>query len=188
MPAYASGVLHGGPRTLGFLMAFSGAGALAGALRLAGRRNPAGLERSLPAFTLLFGCGLLGSSFSRTFVLSALFLFLASFGMISMMAACNTVIQTLVDEDKRGRVMALYSLAFMGMAPFGSLLAGWAASRIGVEPTMTLNAIFVLAASAALSSRMKVITAHAAPVYTRLGLGGATAEELGEAERAGTPM
>ncbi len=188
MPAYASGVLHGGPRTLGFLMAFSGAGALAGALRLAARRNPAGLERAIPLFTALFGCGLLGFSFSRWFALSGAFLFLASFGMISLLASCNTIIQTLVDEDKRGRVMSLYSVSFMGMAPFGSLLAGWAASGLGVRHTMTLNALFVLLAAAAFSSRMKEVSAHAAPVYTRLGLGGTAAEELGEAERAGTPV
>ncbi len=188
MPAYVKDVLHGGPQTLGFLMAASGAGALAGALRLAGRRNPAGLERGIPLFTGLFGAGLTAFSLAGTFALSAAFLFIASFGLISFMASANTVIQTLVDEDKRGRVMALYSVAFMGMAPFGSLLSGWAASRLGVAHTMSLNGLFVLAGSAAFATRMKVITAHADTVYGRLALGAEAALELGEAERAERPL
>lgn len=183
MPAYVKEILHGGPRTLGFLMACSGAGALAGALRLAGRRNPAGLERGIPLFTGIFGAGLLGFSLSSSFALSAAFLFLSGFGMISFMASANTVIQTLVDEDKRGRVMSLYTVAFMGMAPFGSLLAGWTASRLGVAHTMSLNGLFLLAGTAAFASRMKIITAHAAPAYSRLALGAEAAQELGEAER-----
>jgi MFS family permease len=188
MPAYVRDTLHGGPRTLGFIMAASGAGALIGALRLAARRHPAGLERGIPFFGALFGLGLLGLSFSASFPLSALFLACGSFGMVSVMASSNTVIQTLVDDDKRGRVMAIYSVSFMGMAPFGSLLAGWTAHRIGVAHTMTLNGLFVLAAAAAFASRMKIITAHAAPVYSRLGLAEAAAQELGEAERAETPL
>ena len=188
MPAYVGEILHGGPKTLGFLMACSGCGALAGALRLAGRRNADGLERGIPLYTGLFGAGLLGFSFSGNFYLAAAFLFLASFGMISFMASANTVIQTLVDEDKRGRVMALYTVAFMGMAPFGSLLAGWTAGRLGVAHTISLSGFFVLAGTAVFASRMKMITAHAAPVYGRLAAGGEAAQELGGAERAGNPL
>lgn len=183
MPAYVREILHGGPRTLGFIMAASGTGALLGALRLAGRRHPAGLERWIPLFTGLFGLGLLGFSFSSSFPVSALCLACASFGMISFMASSNTVIQTLVDDDKRGRVMALHSVSFMGMAPFGSLLAGWAASHIGVARTISLSGLFVLAATALFASRLKEITRHAAPVYGRLGMAGEAAGELGDAER-----
>jgi MFS family permease len=188
MPAYVKDILHGGPRMLGFVMAASGLGALFGALRLAARKHPAGLEKGIPFLGALFGLGLLGLSFSSGFTLSALCLALASYGMVSVMASSNTIIQTLVDDDKRGRVMAIYSVAFMGMAPFGSLLAGWTAQRVGVAHTMTLNGLFVLAASAAFASRMKIITAHAAPVYSRLGLGLVAAQELGEAERPETPL
>jgi MFS family permease len=188
MPAYVKDILQGGPRAMGLIMAASGAGALAGALRLAARRHPAGLERGIPLLAALFGLGLLGLSFSQFFAISALCLAIASFGMVSVMASSNTVIQTLVDDDKRGRVMAIYSVAFMGMAPFGSLLAGWTAHRIGVQHTMTLNGLFVLAAAVVFSTRMKIITAHAAPAYSRMGLGTEAAQELGEAERAETPL
>ena len=188
MPAYVREILHGGPRTLGFTMACSGAGALLGALRLAGRRHPAGLERGIPLFTGIFGLGLLAFSFSTNVALSAFFISFASFGMISFMASANTVIQTLVEDDKRGRVMALYSVSFMGMAPFGSLLAGWTASRIGVAHTMTLNGFFLLAATMLFVSKLKEITAHAAPIYGRLGLEGIAAGELSEAEQAERPV
>lgn len=182
MPAYARDILHGGPRTLGFLMAAAGVGALAGALRLALLRHPAGLERQIPLFTFVFGAGLVAFSFSTEFALSAPLLAVTGFGMVSFFAASNTVIQTLVDDDKRGRVMALHSLAFMGMAPLGSLLAGVAASHIGVARTMTASGLCVLAATAAFASRMGEITAHASPVYGRLGLGAVAAGELEDAE------
>jgi len=188
MPAYVREILHGGPRTLGFVMGASGVGALFGALRLAGRRHPAGLERGIPVFAGIFGLGIFAFSFSTSFLLSAALICAAGFGMISFMASCNTVIQTLVDDDKRGRVMALYAVAFMGMAPFGSLLAGWAASRIGVAHTMTLNGLFLLAGTLFFASRLKVISAHAAPVYSRLGMGNIAAGELNDAERAETPV
>jgi MFS family permease len=182
MPAYVREILHGGPRTLGFIMAASGVGALAGSLRLALRRHPAGLEREIPLFTAVFGLGLLAFAFSTNFALSALLIALASYGMVSFFASSNTVIQTLVDDDKRGRVMALHSVAFMGMAPLGSLLAGAAAERIGVAYTMALSGLCVLAATAAFASRRAEITAHAAPVYSRLGMGGIAAGEMEAAE------
>ena len=185
MPAYVRDILHGGPRTLGFIMAASGVGALAGSLRLALRRHPAGLEREIPLFTAVFGLGLLAFAFSTNFALSALLLALASYGMVSFFASSTTVIQTLVEDDKRGRVMALHSVAFMGMAPFGSLLAGAAAERIGVAYTMALSGLCVLAATAAFATRRAEITAHAAPVYSRLGMGALAASglEAAEAER-----
>lgn len=188
MPAYVRDILHGGPRTLGFIMAASGVGALCAALRLALRRHPAGLEREIPLATAVFGLGLTAFSFSSEFVFSAPLLALSSFGMVSFFASSNTVIQTLVEDDKRGRVMALHSVAFMGMAPFGSLLAGVAASHIGVARTMTLSGLCVLAATAALASKRREISAHAAPVYSRLGMGAIAAGELEEAEGAERPI
>lgn len=187
MPAYVREILHGGPRTLGFIMAASGVGALAGSLRLALRRHPAGLEREIPLYTSVFGLGLLAFAFSTNFALSALLIALASYGMVSFFASSNTVIQTLVDDDKRGRVMALHSVAFMGMAPLGSLLAGVAAERIGVAYTMALSGLCVLGATAAFASRGAEITAHAAPVYTRLGMGRIAAGRM-EAAQAQRPV
>ncbi|HCC48739.1 MAG TPA: MFS transporter [Elusimicrobia bacterium] len=188
MPAYVRDILHGGPRTLGFLMGASGVGAVLGALRLALRRNPAGLEREIAVYTGIFGLGLTAFSFSSDFVFSAPLLALSSFGMVSFFASSNTVIQTLVEDDKRGRVMALHSVAFMGMAPFGSLLAGLAAARLGPARAMTLSGLCVLAAAAVFASRRKLISEHAAPVYTRLGMGGLASLELQEAEQAERPV
>ena len=108
--------------------------------------------------------------------------------MVSFFASSNTVIQTLVEDDKRGRVMALHSVAFMGMAPFGSLLAGLAAARLGPARAMTLSGLCVLAAAAVFASRRKLISEHAAPVYTRLGMGGLASLELQEAEQAERPV
>jgi MFS family permease len=182
MPAYARDILHGGPRTLGFLMAAAGVGALTGAIRLALLRHPAGLERRIPLFTFIFGAGLVAFSFSTEFAVSVPLLALTGFGMVSFFASSNTVIQTLVDDDKRGRVMALHSVAFTGMAPLGSLLAGVVASHIGVARTMTASGLCVLAATLAFSAKMGEITAHAAPVYGRLGMGAVAAGELEDAE------
>ncbi len=185
MPAYVRDILHGGPRTLGFIMGAAGVGALTGALRLALLRHPAGLERRIPLFTTVFGLGLVAFSFSQNFLLSAGLIALTGFGMVSFFASSNTVIQTLVDDDKRGRVMALHSLAFMGMAPLGSLMAGAVASHIGVARTMTLSGLCVLAATLVFAAKLREISAHAGPVYNRLGLEGITAGGLqgAEAER-----
>ncbi len=188
MPAYVRDILHGGPRTLGFIMASSGAGALAGALRLAMRRHPRGLEREIPWYTGLFGAGLIAFSFSENFFISAPLLALSSFGMITFFASSNTIIQTLVDDDKRGRVMALHSLAFMGMAPFGSLLSGFAASHIGTAGTMALSGGSVLLLTLLFLSRLGEITRHAEPLYDGFGLGNMAAGELRDAEQAERPV
>lgn len=188
MPAYVRDVLGGGPQMLGFMMGAAGAGAVLGALRLAMRTTPAGLERRLPGYTFLFGFGLLGFSLSRDFALSAPLIALASYGMISFLAGGNTVVQTLVDEDKRGRVMALHALAFMGMAPFGALISGWAASRIGVANTVMAGALCVIAATLGFMSRLGEISAQAAPVYGRLGGSPEAARELQAAEQVGRPV
>src|SRR5579883_2280146 len=131
LPVFAADVLGGGPHTLGLLSACSGAGALAGALYLASRRSVLGLGRVIAAATLTLGAGLIGFSLSGTVAASAGLLVLTGWGMMVQMAATNTIIQTIVDEDKRGRVMSFYGMAFQGAAPFGSLLAGWLTERVG---------------------------------------------------------
>jgi MFS family permease len=132
MPIFAARVLHGGPHTLGFLMGAMGVGALFSALWLATRKNVRGLVRMIPMAAAVFGLGLIGFGFSRVFWLSMIAVMIAGMGMMMGMAASNTVIQTIVSEDKRGRVMSYYTMAFMGMAPFGSLLAGTMANGISV--------------------------------------------------------
>lgn len=125
LPVFAADVLGGGPPTLGLLSAASGAGAFAGALYLASRPSVLGLGRVVVVATVVLGLALAGFSRSESVWLSAGLLVLTGCGMMVQMAAANTLIQTMVDEDKRGRVMGLFGMAFQGAAPFGSLLAGW---------------------------------------------------------------
>jgi len=141
MPVVAKDVLHGGPHTMGFLMAGVGAGALIGATYLASRKSIVGLERVIPIATSIFGIGLIAFSRSHTFWLSLVLISVTGFGMMVQMASCNTLVQTIVDDDKRGRVMSFYTMAFMGTAPFGSLLTGGLASRIGAPSTLLISGI-----------------------------------------------
>jgi hypothetical protein len=131
MPVFASDVLHGDAHTLGFLMAASGVGPLFGAVTLALRKSVLGLGRRIVAATALGGGALIVFGLSRHLWLSLAVLPLAGFGLMQQMAASNTILQTIVDDDKRGRVMSFYAMAFLGMTPFGSLLAGRLASQAG---------------------------------------------------------
>jgi MFS family permease len=146
MPVYADRILGGGARTLGILMGSTGVGALAGALVLARRRELKGIGRWITAGTIAFGLALVGFAFSRSFVLSCALLVVAGFGMMVQMAGSNTLLQTMAPEALRGRVMAVYSMMFMGMAPLGALAAGSLGAHIGVPSTIALGgAICVLA-------------------------------------------
>ena len=120
MPVFASQVLHGGAHTLGFLMGAAGVGALVSAVLLALRRTVKGLLRMVPISAALFGAGLVAFGFSHILWLSLALMLVVGFGMMQGMAASNTIIQTLAPADKRGRVMSYYTMAFVGMAPFGS--------------------------------------------------------------------
>ncbi|MFH0921094.1 MAG: MFS transporter [Fibrobacterota bacterium] len=144
-PVYARDILHGGPRTLGFIMSAVGVGALGGALFLASRKNVSGLRRIIPLAAAVFGLGLAAFAYCRILPLSLFFIMAAGFGMTVHMASTNTLLQTLTADDKRGRVMSLYSMAFMGTAPFGSLLAGWAAARVGAPLTLLTGGVVCLA-------------------------------------------
>jgi MFS family permease len=144
MPIFAAGVLHGGPHTLGFLMGAMGVGALVSALSLAARKSVRGLIRMIPVAAAVFGLGLIGFGLSHVFWLSIVMVLIAGMGMMQGMAASNTIIQTLTSEDKRGRVMSYYTMAFMGMAPFGSLLAGTMAHTISTTHLLIHGAPFIL--------------------------------------------
>jgi MFS family permease len=124
MPIFARAILHGNAHTLGFLMSAAGLGALAGAVTLAMRPSVLGLGRVIVWSASVFGAGLIGLGLSRALWLSLLAVAAAGFGMMRQMASSNTILQTIVAEDKRGRVMAYYSMALQGVAPFGSLAAG----------------------------------------------------------------
>ena len=170
MPIFAGQVLHGGAHTLGFLMGASGVGALIGAAKLAARRSVLGLGKVVPLAAALFGGGLIGFSFSRALWLSLLLMLLTGGAMMQQMAASNTILQTIVDEDKRGRVMSFYSMAFMGMAPFGSLLAGSLANRIGAPYTLTIGGALCILAAAAFSSYLPKIRELIRPIYAEMGI------------------
>jgi MFS family permease len=139
MPIFAQDILHGGPQTLGFLMSASGIGALGGAMYLASRPNAIGLERRIPVAAALFGMGLIALSFSRVLWIALILMVMTGFGMMLQMAASNTVLQTLVADEMRGRVMSLYTMALMGMVPFGNLLAGSLAARVGAPRTLLIG-------------------------------------------------
>ena len=170
LPVFASDVLGGGPQTLGFLMSAAGLGALAGALYLASRPSVRGLSRVIVIAVTVFGIGLIAFSASRSQPLSIALLLVTGFGMMVQSASSNTVLQTIVDEDKRGRVMSLYAMAFMGMAPFGSLLAGTLASSIGAPATVMIGGIACLGAAGWFYSRLPEIRALVRPIYVRLGI------------------
>jgi MFS family permease len=144
MPVMARDVRGGAAYLNGFLLCASGVGALAGAFFLARRASVVGLGRVIAIAALAFGAGLIGFSQTTRLWLSMPFLAVVGFAMIVTMAASNTVIQTLVDEDKRGRVMSFYAMAFFGTAPLGSLLAGKIAGRIGAPDTLMAGGIAVV--------------------------------------------
>src|SRR6185503_14138237 len=136
MPIFAAKILHGGPHTLGFLMGAVGVGSLASALSLVMRRSVRGLTRVIPIAAGIFGVGLICFGLSHYLWLSMLMMLVTGFGMMQGLTGSNTIIQTLVDENMRGRVMSYYTMAFVGMAPFGSLLAGALADAIGAPHTV----------------------------------------------------
>jgi len=170
MPAFAKTVLHGGPETLGWLMAAVGVGAMGGAVLLALRSSVRGLGRVLAAACGLFGAALIGFAFSRDLYVSLGLLAVAGFGMMVEFASTNSLIQTLVDDDKRGRVMSFYVMAFMGMAPFGSLLAGGLARAFGAPVAVAVGGAGCMLAAALFATRLPMLGRAAHPVYIRLGI------------------
>jgi MFS family permease len=170
MPVFASSVLHGGPHTLGFLMAASGMGALSGALYLASRSSVLGLGRIVALSAGAFGVGLVLFSYSRWLALSLPLMLLTGLGMMVQMASSNTILQTIVDEDKRGRVMSFFAMAFVGTAPFGSLLAGALADRIGAPRTLLFGGASCIAGAIAFTRALPRIRELVKPIYQRLGI------------------
>ncbi len=148
MPVFADRILHGGAAALGWLMGASGVGALCGALLLASRKNLKGLGLWVAAAATCFGFALIAFSASRRFWLSALILTVAGFGMMIQMGSSNTLIQSMVPDRLRGRVMSVYSMMFMGMSPIGALLAGAAAGRWGAPLTVGCGGVVCLMGAA----------------------------------------
>ena len=170
MPIFASQVLHGGPNTLGLLMAASGVGALIGAMFLAARKTVLGLGKFIPLMAATFGVGLVTVSFTRVVWLALLLMVITGLGFMVQMAVSNTVLQTIVDEDKRGRVMSFYTMAFMGTAPFGSLLAGSVADRIGVPYTLMFGGIGCILGALWFARSLPSLRKDVRPIYVRIGI------------------
>ncbi len=170
MPVFARDIFHGGPKTLGFLMAMSGAGALAGAIYLAGRRSVLGLGRLIAVSAGIFGLAVISFSLSRILWLSLFLILIVGFGVMVQMASSNTILQTVVDEDKRGRVMSFFTMAFMGTAPFGSLLAGSLAGKIGAANTLFIGGICCIIGALVFAGKLPVLRSQMRLVYAQKGI------------------
>jgi MFS family permease len=170
MPVMASQVLKGGPHTLGALMTAQGAGALAAALYLASRQSVLGLGRLITIATTGFGLGLIAFSLSHLLWLSILILLVVNGGFMLMLAATNTILQTIVEEHLRGRVMAYYAMAMLGTAPIGSLLGGMLATHIGAPETIRLGGVACLICTLWFAWQRQAMIADIRPIYQSQGI------------------
>jgi MFS family permease len=170
MPIFAENILKGGPQAFGFLLGATGVGALAGAIFLASRKNVLGLGRIIVMASSVFGIGLVSFSLSRIYFLSLALMALTGFGMMVNMTSSNTVLQTIVEEDKRGRVMSFYTMAFMGMVPFGSLLAGSAAHTIGAPATVLIGGLSCMLGSFLFARQLPMFRKMLRPIYVQKGI------------------
>jgi MFS family permease len=170
MPVFAGQILHGGAHTLGFLMGAVGVGSLISALSMVMRRSVRGLTKMIPIAAAVFGIGLICFGLSHFLWLSMLMMLVTGFGMMQGLTGSNTIIQTLVDEKMRGRVMSYYTMAFVGMAPFGSLLAGALAHAIGAPRTVIVSGVACIVGAIVFTTRLAAIRKDMRPIYERLGI------------------
>jgi MFS family permease len=170
MPIFAKDILHGGPHTLGFLMAASGIGALTGAVYLASQRTIIGLGQFIAYASAIFGMGIIAFSLSKILIVSLFMMFVTGFGMIVQMASSNTILQSIVEDDKRGRVMSIYATAIIGMAPIGNLFAGALASRIGAPNTLIVSGIACIIGSLIFAVNLPQIRQEVRPIYIKMGI------------------
>ena len=170
VPVFAKEILLGGVHTYGFLMTAAGSGALVGTLFLASRKSVLGLGKIIVTATVLFAAGVASFALSTQFILSLAALAVAGFGAMLLVSSCNTVLQTILDEDKRGRVMSFFTIAFVGVAPFGNLGAGAMADRIGPRDTLLLGSLGCLVGAALFASLLPQIRKEVRPIYVRMGI------------------
>lgn len=170
LPVFAVDVLHGDARTLGFMMSATGVGALSGALFLAARESVRGLSKVIVTCAVIFGASLVVFGLSRVLWLSLLTLTTAGFGMMVLMAASNTFLQTVADDDKRGRIVSLYTMAYIGLAPFGSLLAGAVAQRLTASFTIALGGVTVVVSALLFARYIPRFRELVRPIYRELGI------------------
>jgi MFS family permease len=170
MPVFAREILKGGAHTLGFLVGAIGIGALLGALYLASRKSVRGLGKIIASAAILFGVSLITFSFSHNLIFSLFMLIITGMSMMIHMASCNTILQTIVDDKMRGRVMSYYTMAFMGMTPFGSLIFGGLASRIGAPHTLIFGGGFCLICGLIFAYKLPIFKTLIRPVYREKGI------------------
>ncbi|MGI8502215.1 MAG: MFS transporter [Hassallia sp.] len=170
VPIFAEKILQGGAETLGFLMAASGVGALSGGIYLATRQTIVGLGKLIAFGPTILGCGLIAFSISRFLPLSLFSLLFVGLGTILQIAAGNTVLQTIVDDDKRGRVMSLYTMSFLGTIPFGNLLAGYLANHIGATNTLIIDGIACILGSVFFVRQLPSLRRSIRPIYEQKGI------------------
>jgi MFS family permease len=170
MPIFATQVLHGGPHTLGLLTTASATGALVSAIALAARKSVLGLLKKIQIASFLFGAAIIAFGLSHWLALSLACMVLIGYGMMQGLASSNTIIQTLAPEEKRGRVMSFYTMAFIGMTPFGSLLAGALASRLGAPHTLVLCGFVIIIAATLFTLQSGNVRTMMRPRYEELGI------------------
>lgn len=170
MPVFAKEILAGDSHTYGFLMGAAGFGALVGALFLASRETVLKLGRIVPAAVIVFGTGLVVLSLSRIFILSLIIMVFVGMGLMLQAAASNTILQTITDDDKRGRVMSFYTMAIMGSAPFGSLLAGSLAKTIGTPNTILTGGIVSITGALFFLRKLPELKKIVRPIYVKMGV------------------
>jgi MFS family permease len=170
MPIFAGSILRGGAHTFGFLMGAVGVGALIGAVTLAARRTVLGLGRLLAITAGGFGASLIAFAASHQLWLSLLLLVVTGFCFMQQMASSNTVLQTIAEDEKRGRVMSFYAMSFQGVAPFGSLIAGAVAARIGAPYTLMAGGTICVAGALIFASQLPVLRKLVHPIYIQMGI------------------
>jgi MFS family permease len=170
LPVFASEVFGGGGPTLGLLTGAAGVGALISALSLAARKTVVGLTHNLQAAATMLGAGLVLFGVSRVLWLSLIMMAVVGFGIMQALAVSNTIIQTLVSEDKRGRVMSYYTMALFGATPFGSLAIGALASHLGAPLTLVVAGLLCLATSIWFTLELPKVRAVMRPIYREMGL------------------
>ena len=170
MPAIVTSVFHGGPHTLGILMTASGFGALMGTFYLASRHTVVGLGKVIIAATAGLSAALIAFAFTRSVVVAVLVLPFVGAGMMLQAASANTILQTVVEEQMRGRVMAFYSMAVLGAMPIGSLISGVLADRIGARNTIIAGAVVCIAAAIYFGFRRPALAALIRPIYVERGI------------------
>ncbi|MCE5329852.1 MFS transporter [bacterium] len=170
MPIFANDILKGGSDVLGFLMAATGVGALAGGIILANKRSATGFGKIMALSTAIFGVTLVIFSFSKILWFSVVILIFVGFGMIMLISSVNTFLQTITNDEMRGRVMSYFTMAFIGMSPFGSLISGGVADAIGAPYTVMIGGVIVIICAVVFSIRLPVLRKLARPVFIKKGI------------------